>query len=121
MKKLKNKLPIIISGIAAILLLVYAYGCKPTTESLRDPGRKVTREMLALEVNSLLAESKVRIADLDRQLELRNLIFQQTLIVAESGGINPIGLITSLMAIMGIGAAIDDVKLRKKQKKPTPE
>ena len=121
MKNLSGKLPIIISGIVAILLLVYAYGCQPTTKSLRDPAQKVTREELSYEVETLLSESRLRIADLDRQQELRNLIFQQTLVIAESGTVNPVGVITALLAIMGVGATVDDVRLRKKQKKDLPE
>jgi len=119
MKTIKEKLPFLIASVACILLLVFAYGCQPQTKSLIDPNEKVTRAELDYEIETLLARSKIRLADLDRQEELRSLLFEQTFIIAESGTVNPVGIITALMAIMGIGATADDIRLRKKQKKPS--
>lgn len=110
-----DKLPIVISIIGVVLLLWFAFGCQPTTQSLINPERKVTRQELNWEVETLLAKSKIRIAELDHQEELRNLIFQQTLVIAESGTINPLGIVTSILAIIGLGATADDIRLRKQR------
>jgi len=121
MGKIKENLPFLIASIAALALLVFAYGCQPQTTSLIDPTEKVTRSELDWEIETLLAKSKIRLADLERQEELRSLLFEQTFIIAETGTVNPLGLITALMAIMGIGAGVDDVRLRKKQNKKQQE
>lgn len=117
LKFLKDKWPLLLAWNVAIGLIFYAYGCEPETQSMLDPGKKVSRMELESEIEFLLARSRIRVADLDRQQELRNLILQQTLIVAESGGVNPVGIITAILAIMGIGAGADDIRLRRERSK----
>jgi len=112
---LLDKSPLICSGLICAMLFIYAIGCQPTTDSLITPGEQVTRAELNWEIESLMSKSKIRIDQLDRQQELRNLIFQQTIIAAETGAVNPIGLITSMLAVLGIGATADDIRLRKQR------
>lgn len=116
MNFLKEKLPIFLTVQICIALLVYAYGCEPMTKSLLDPETKITSRELETELQVLLLQHESRVADINRQIEIRNLIFEQGLLIAESGTINPVGLITSLLAVVGIGVSIDDVRLRKKIK-----
>lgn len=113
---LKKNTPLIIASIIAAGMLFYAYGCEPKTRSLLDPNRKINRQDLTFEMQTLLNRSEVGFADLDHQIEIRNLIFQQGLLIAQGGSINPLGVITSVMAVLGIGAAADDIRLRKKIK-----
>lgn len=117
MKWLKSNLSIIVSVTIAGCLLFYAYGCEPKTKSLIDPTRKVTREEITQELDWLIATSKTAYTDLDKQIEVRNIIFQQGLLIAQGGAVNPVGVITTIMAVLGIGAATDDIRLRKKIKK----
>lgn len=114
-----KQIHIILPIIAAGLLLLYAYGCEPETTSLIRAGEKVNREQLLTEMDLLEYKLEKGIADLDQQQRIRDLVFQQGLIVAQSGGINPVGIITTLMSVLGIGAVADDVRLRKKIKNGT--
>jgi len=102
--------------VAAILLLLYAYGCEPRTASLISASEKVTRAELITEIDLLEYKLEKGIADLDRQERIRDIIFQQGLIAAQTGTVNPVGIITALMSILGVGAVADDIKLRKKIK-----
>jgi len=114
--KLKEKLPLFITIQACSFLVCSAYGCEPTTKSLIHPERKVTRPQLKTEIELLLMQSENRIADLDRQVRLRQAIFEQGLLIAPPGTINPLGVATSLLAVLVIGMTADDIRLRKKLK-----
>lgn len=116
---MQNKLHIILPVILAGCLLIYAYGCEPRTGSLLTAGEKVNRRQLMSEIEMLEYKLEKGIADLDQQQRIRDLIFQQGLIIAQSGGVNPVGLITALMSVLGVGAIADDVRLRKKIKNGT--
>lgn len=110
-----DKWPLILSTLLCTTLLFYAYGCEPKTKSLIDPMRRVTRAELQLELDTLFATSKLRILDLDRKDQIRDFVFQQVLISAQGGGVNPVGVITSLLAILGIGMTADDIRLRRER------
>jgi len=113
----KDKWPIMIAYNVVISLLFFAFACTPKTESLIEPDKKVTLEQLQSEVDILIFRSEARLADLQKQYELRDFILNQSLTIAQTGEVNPIGLITSIIAIMGIGAGADDIRLRKQRKK----
>lgn len=108
--------PISIALAACCLLAFFGLACEPKTGSLVDPAEKVTRGELLSELDYLIARANTRISDLDKQQELRNFVFQQSLTIANTGVINPLGIATSLLAVLGIGATVDDVRLRKQRK-----
>ena len=114
---LKDTWGIILSILIIIGLTIYAVGCKPTTPSLIDPTKKVDVFELQTEIDTLMLLSKARFDDLQRQNEFRDFIFNQTIAIAESGQINPLGLITTLAAIFGVGSTADNVRLRKQRKR----
>lgn len=114
MKTIKEHLPMITTFMIILFLLLYAYGCQPKTRSLLDPAEKVDRETLLYEMESLVNRYKTGIKDLDTQVKIRNIIFQQGLIIAQGGAINAPGLIITLLSIFGIGVTVDDVRNRKK-------
>lgn len=116
LKKLKDQAPMFLTVQLCICVLFYAYGCEPQTTSLINPSQKVNRAELKTEIELLLMQSENRIADLDKQVRLREAIFEQGLLVAQTGTINPLGVMTSLLAVLGVGVSIDDVRLRKKIK-----
>jgi len=97
-------------------LFFYAYGCEPTTQSLINPTERVNLNHLQSELEVLVTQYETGLADIERQNKIRQALFNQTLLIAESGTINPIGLITTALAVFGIGATADDVRLRKKLK-----
>lgn len=102
--------------LLANIVLLYAYGCEPKTTSLIDPALQVTHSQLELEFKILAAKHQEAISDLEKKQEIRNLFFQQALLTTQTGSINPAGVITSLLAIMGIGVGLDDIRVRKKLK-----
>lgn len=113
---LKQNTHWIFSAVVCLCLLIYAYGCEPETQSIIYPEQKVDRLQLTYELETLIARGEAGFADLDRQIEIRNLIFQQGLIAVQGGTLSPVGVITTIMAIFGIGLAGDDIRLRKKIK-----
>ena len=99
-----------------VIVLLYVYGCESTTKSLEDPTVKVTRTELQFELESILSKYEARNLDLDKQDQIRNIISQNALIIAESGGVNPIGILTTLFAVYGLGSATRDTKKAIKAK-----
>lgn len=114
MTKLKEYTALIIPIAVAIVLCIYAYGCEPKTRSLLDPRNQVTGLELKMEMESLIAQLQLREIDLERKMYIRDIILQQGLIITQTGAVNPIGIITSILAILGVTATVDDIRLRKK-------
>lgn len=96
--------------IAASLLLLWAVGCQPTVQSILNPSTKVTAETLQLELNTILAQYEIRKASLEQQQQLRDLLLNNALLITQTGSVNPLGIITGLLAFYGIGSAANDTK-----------
>jgi len=116
MNFIKTKYPMILSLLVCGCLIIYGFGCEPKTRSLIEPTQKINLEELQMEVDILLLQSEVRLADLKKQYELRDMIFNQSIQMVQGGTINPAGIITTLMAILGIGTTTDNIRLRRKMK-----
>lgn len=99
------------------LVLLYAYGCEPKTASLISADKKVTRIELQTELELFLARARAGKKDLERQEQIRDMIFNQALVIAQGNQVNPLGVLTSILAILGIGATADDLRLRRERKK----
>ena len=98
-------------------LLSFFYSCSPKVLSIHSPPIKVSREGLDMEVESFLALASIRYAELERQDELRQLIFENAIAYSQGIPINPIGIATTIAAIFGIGATVDNVRRRKTENK----
>jgi len=96
-------------------IMVWCYGCEAQVQSISDPSRKVTWDELNMEVETLLKTAEIRYGQLDKQEEIREALFNHALLAAQGGGINPIGLMTTLAAITGIGATVDNVTKRRRE------
>lgn len=124
-KILKDKATFIIPVILCTGILIWAYGCEPKTRSIIVPQRKVTAPELELELETIIGMYNMRVDDLEKQAELQQWFFEQAAGFAQTGNVNPIGVLTSLLSILGIGAAADNVRVRKKLKHariaPNPE
>jgi len=105
-----------IAIILIIILLIWSYGCPSKVQSLRSPGQRVTRSEFEIEVTSLLSTAEVRLLDLDRQDNIKRLIFDNLLLTAQSGQFNLVGLVAGVATILGIGATVDNVRKRKELK-----
>lgn len=99
------------SGLIASLIiagiLLWCYGCQSKCKSLLDPAQKITRGELKIEVDTLLATAKLRMEDLDQQDELKLLLFQQAALFAETGTVNPLGILATGASIFAVGFGLD--------------
>lgn len=83
-------------------LLIYIYGCEPKVTSLIDNRKPVTRQELQLELDTIIYTARIRMADLEKQEQLRAIILQNALVLVEGQPFNPFGLITAVAALYGI-------------------
>lgn len=118
-KVIKNNWLRIASLIAAGGVLLYVFGCQPTTKSMLDSTQQINRTELQLELEIIQRTFEQRSQDLADKQQLRNLIAQNALLLAEPGGINPLSIITGLLAVYGGGTAVRDTKkaISKRTKK----
>lgn len=106
--------------LVAALILAIIFGCRSTVESLLDPTRQVDRARLRIELDGLLAQYEARLTDLDQQDSFKKAILDHAALFAETGGLNPTGIILSLGTLFGVGALTDNVRYRKQNPKPPP-
>lgn len=108
----------ILAIAVSLSLTFWAISCQPTVPSLTDPSHKVTRAELQTELQGLQATFQMRSTQLAQQEQIRKLILENALIMAETQAFNPLGIVTSLAALYGIGSATrDTTNLVKKKKK----
>ena len=118
---IKKHLPLLITVLVTVSILIFVYACEPKTQSLKREGILVSRQELQLELNSFMDLAQVRMADLDKQEQLRAIILQNALVLVQGQPFNPVGLLTAIAAIYGIAqgstsitkAVKDKVKKRK--------
>lgn len=91
----------IITAIITICLGVYLISCEPKTESITDPQHKVTRAELQIELDKLMATAEVRMADLQKQEQFRQLLLENAVAIAQGQPYNPVGILTGIAAIYG--------------------
>lgn len=118
--------------IVAVLVL-WIYGCQSKVSSLIDPSRQVTRAELEIEVERalkkpdadldlILKQSKIKIAELDRQDEVKMALVDFAAITAEGKKVNPAGVAGLIFSVLGVGALADNrikdkvIKNRPKEK-----
>jgi len=106
-----------ISVIACALLLIWFYGCEPMCESTLFPGTKISRAELDSEIDIFITKVNTGYATLEQKEQLRQLLFEQALQSAATGAFNPIALMTSVGAILGLGATADNIRKRKEIKR----
>jgi len=109
---LRHNSGIVIGISLGFFIVLYAYGCQSVVVSMIDPSKKVTRQQLVSEVDYFLSQAEARFADLDRQDLVKNTIFNSVLDLAAGGDVNPLGILTVLGNVVGLGAVIDNVRKR---------
>jgi len=107
-QSIRHNQTLIISFIVCGVLLYWGFACVPETRSPRDYSKKVTRAELDIEVQIYAKEVSLAYADLDKQEAVRNAILNAGLAYAKGEGFSIVGLMTTLMGILGVGAAIDN-------------
>lgn len=108
-----------ISLLIAAVLLIWFLGCEPKCKSIISLDRTVTRAELELEIESVITKANMGFASLEKQEQLRDLLFQQVLLGASTGQVNVLALMTSIGATLGLGAAADNIRKRKEIKRLT--
>jgi len=109
---IKGHIPLITALIVGVCLICYQEGCEPSVKSLLDESRFVTRGELNLELDQIVAKAELRMTQLDKQEAIRNIILQNALVLAAGQPLNPIGIITALAAVYGIGSGVQRVRKR---------
>lgn len=99
---IKKHSTIIVTILVCVGFAIYVYGCEPKVMSLYDKAKLVNRQELQLELDQLISISQLRMADLDRQEQIRSIVLQNALILVQGQPFNPVGLLTAIAAIYGI-------------------
>ncbi len=109
-KMVKHNSGLAIFTLICIIALVI-YGCDSTVKSILT-DRKVTRAELHLELEQEVARltlaAETAIANLDRQDAIKSKLFEIGIVVASGGTVNPVGIATSIIGLLGVGAVIDN-------------
>jgi len=105
---LRHNQTLVVSVLICLALLVWGYGCKITTDSPLGTGQQVTRNQLDAQVESYVSQVTSAYDDLATKEAIRALVFNSVVAYAQGDGINPIGVVTSLAGILGIGAVVDN-------------
>lgn len=102
----------ILSIIACIFIVVFAYSCQSTVVSIVKPAVRITRAELLLEVETFLANAELKFGDLDRQDLVKETIFNCVLDLIGGKNVNPIGVATTILGVLGLGAMGDNIRKR---------
>ena len=100
----ENKWTIVIM-VGFIILQVFITGCPPRVMSLLDETRQITGPELQIELDMIIAQAELRFLDLNKQQQLRDIVTKNALVMIEGGTINPTGLITGALAVIGLMTA----------------
>lgn len=121
-----------IAFVLMVIFVIWFFGCQSTVDSMIHPNRKITEPELRVEYSAemrrLEAEithleeiTDIRLQDIYRQDAMKQALYRNALIIAETGTVNPLGILSLLGTVFGIGAVIDNRRkdgLIKGLKKP---
>lgn len=113
---IKNHLPFLTTLLVTIGVLIFVVACEPKVQSLYRKDIQVNRQELQLELDQMLGLAQLRMADLEKQEQLRAVILQNALILVQGQPFNPVGLITGIAALYGITTGASNVGKSVKKK-----
>jgi hypothetical protein len=96
--------------IIMVLVLVWVYGCDSTTKSPWEPSVKVTRAELDAGIDMMNVKINQAYEDLNKQDLFKQELFDNLVIMAEEGTVNPMGVGLGLVSLLGLGAVADNRK-----------
>lgn len=102
---IKQNYNIIIASLTALVIMVFCYSCEPKVLSLNGGDKLVTRAELSFELETFMSLAELRMVELDRKEQIRNLILQNALVLIEGQPLNPLGLVTGFAALYGMSRA----------------
>lgn len=91
-------------GCAAIFWFV---GCESTTTSMLNPDHEVNRDELQAEIDYLVAQSRARMSDIDKQDAIKQFALDQLTVIGTAGTVNPAGLLNALITIGAISFGLN--------------
>lgn len=97
-----------VSCCIVLCVLMWAYGCLSKVTSIVNPTILVTRGELDIEVDTFIAQAKLKYADLNKQDEVKSYVFNIALDFMRGGQINPVAIAIVLGNILGLGAILDN-------------
>lgn len=112
-----------IGFVLVAILIFWAVGCESMVTSLTDPVKKVTRSQLSAEIAAFNAEIEATLKKfaanagaaydaLDKQDAFRQTVFNHLALYAQTGALNPAGVVAAIVSILGVAAVADNVKKR---------
>lgn len=107
----------VVAGLFCLAIIFWLYGCESKVMSLHNNGKLVNRAQIQLELDTFMTLAEIRYNHLDRQDAFKRALFDAALLTAQSGTINPYGVIATLLSALGIGATVDNVRKRVEIKK----
>lgn len=118
------------SIVVLAVIAVWLFSCESRVLSLVDPGKKVNRQELNLEVaverqrveaqlDHLIKRAELKHIQLDRIDEVKQKLVNFAAITVDAGTVNPAGVVGLLFSIVGIGAVVDN-RLKDKVIKNRP-
>ncbi len=113
----KKHWTVIVTGFVTVGMLVFIYACDSKVRSITDRTRMVNRQELQLELDTFIGMAQLRMADLDKQDQLRAVILQNAFILVEGQPFNPLGIISAAAAIYGITSGSRSVTKVVKEKR----
>jgi len=117
--KLNGNLLTFLAIQACIVLMIWCYSCESKIPGLGESRTPVTREELQIQLDTYLAQAKIKFDQLNKQDQFKQTLVNSAITFVQGGQINPIALATSLFAILGIGQVGDKVRKKIKSAKPS--
>lgn len=110
---LKSNAGLAIAVALAMVLFAWTYGCESKVRSLTHDQLLVTRDELRFELDTLIRKAELKYEQLNQQDMIRQTIYNHLSLIAQTGTINPLGVVTALGTLLGIGATADNIRKRK--------
>jgi hypothetical protein len=107
-KMIRHNQFVVVAAVICVGLTIYGLGCQVTTENPFNPEEEVTRDELRIEAEAYAAKLELAFQDLDKKDAIVKAILEAGLAYAQGGGVNPIGLASTMLGILGMGAVVDN-------------
>ncbi|MBA7618970.1 hypothetical protein ES703_26302 [subsurface metagenome] len=103
----------VVAAAIAIFLIVFGISCESRVRSISNPDLRISRDELNAEVEAFVTKATTKYRDLDRQDELKVLLYDKFMLWTATGVFNPVAILPTIFSILGVGAVTDNVRKRK--------
>ena len=109
-KLLRHNEFLAVALVVVIAMTIWLVGCESKTESPLTPDQQVNRAELNMEIKVFKSKVEEAVKDLDQQDAFKQELFNIGIVMAQGGGVNPIGAGITLLGILGIGCCGDNLR-----------